>query len=102
MPQLEPRDWLALLTAVVTVVGVYWALRLSVSELKLGQTEIERKVDAVHKRLDHYGQEITRIDKDHVRLEERVKALKESQQFRLRNRVSEPTGETPMFADGVE
>ena len=99
MPQLELREWLSLISSFLTLVGVYVALRLAVAKLEVGQTEIVRQLTALHKRLDDYGKELTRLDKDHVRLEERVRALRESQRFTLRNRVSE-SGEVPMFADG--
>jgi hypothetical protein len=71
MPPLELRDAITVITGILTVAGVIFTLRGSVARLEAGQTEIVRQVAAVHKRLDHYGEEITRIDKDHVRLDER-------------------------------
>jgi peptidoglycan hydrolase CwlO-like protein len=107
---LDLRDALAVITSIVTVVGVYFTLRFNVAKLtdgqirlQSGQDEGNRKIDALHKRLDYYGAEITRIDKDNVRLEERIKALKESQNFRLRSRLAAAeaavANEPPMFMD---
>jgi len=100
---LDIRDAITVVTGILTIAGVIFALRAAVSKLEVGQGEVIRQLGALHKRMDHYGDLITRIDKDHVRLDERVKALKESQQFRLRSRlaVSEAaqSGETPMFLD---
>jgi hypothetical protein len=108
MPPLSVGDLITIITGVVTIAGVVFAQRAGITKLsdgqevlKAGQVEGNRKIDALHKRLDHYGEEITRIDKDHVRLDERVKALKESQTFRMRARLAaaeaEDAGEPPMF-----
>ena len=107
---LDLRDSLAVITSIATVVGVYFALKANVAKLtdgqarlQAGQDEGNRKIDALHKRLDYYGAEITRIDKDHCRLDERIKALRESQRFSLgvkRARAEAmAAGEAPMFAE---
>jgi hypothetical protein len=105
---LDLRDALAVITSIVTVAGVYFTLRFNVAKLTDGQTRLQagqdegnRKIDALHKRLDYYGQEITRIDKDHVRLDERMKALRESQRFSMvkAKREALAAGQPPMFDD---
>jgi predicted nuclease with TOPRIM domain len=107
---LDLRDAITVVTGIVTITSVIMTQRAGLKSLKEGQTVLKagqeegnRKIDAVHKRLDHYGQEITRIDKDNVRLEERIKALKESQNFRLRSRLAAAeaaaANEPPMFMD---
>jgi phage-related tail protein len=110
---LDLRDAITVITGIVTITGVIFTQRAGLksltegqASLKSGQDEGNRKIDALHKRLDYYGQEITRIDKDHCRLDERVKALKESQSFRMRSRLAvaeaAAAGEAPMFAEGDE
>jgi predicted nucleic acid-binding Zn-ribbon protein len=112
MPPLsiDVRDAITIITGILTIAGVVSAMRSGISKLsdgqdvlKAGQVEGNRKIDALHKRLDHYGDEITRLDKSHVRLDERIKALKESQSFRLRARLAaaeaEEAGEPPMFIE---
>lgn len=93
---LDLRDAITIITGIVTIAGVIFTQRAGLqrlvdgqSSLQAGQVEGNRKIDALHKRMDHYGQEITRIDKDHCRLDERVKALKESQRFKLRGPVKQ-------------
>lgn len=88
---------------VVTAISAFAAVREQTKGLKEGQGEVLRQLGALHKRLDHISGEVNRIDKNHVRLEERVYALKDSQRFRLRSRLSEPggepEGEVPMFRE---
>ena len=105
---IDLRDWISVITGIVTVAGVVFALRSSVAQLKDGQARLQtgqdegnRKIDALHKRLDYYGQEITRIDKDHCRLDERIKALRESQRFSMvkAKREAAAAGQPPMFAE---
>ena len=97
---LDLKDAITVVTGIVTIAGVIFALRNAVGKLELGQTEVLRQLGALHKRLDHHGQEIARLDKNSVRLDERVKALKESQAMRLRRSVAE--GEQDMFAEEPE
>ncbi len=106
MPALELRDALSVVTAILTVAGVVFALRASVSKLEAGQTEIVRQVAALHKRLDHYGDQIVDLKEKHGRLDERIKSLKESQSFRFRTKLARveaaAAGEAPMFSDEDE
>ena len=81
LPALEPRDAIAIVTAVVTVSGVVFALRSAVSRLEVGQSELLRQMSALHKRMDHYGAEIVRIDKEAVRLTERIEAIRDAQRL---------------------
>jgi hypothetical protein len=85
--------------AVSSFVGV----RESTKGLKEGQREMLRQMNAFHKRLDFVGAEVARIDKGHVRLEERINALRDTQRMRAMSRhaVSEAqkAGEPPMFRD---
>lgn len=100
---LDIRDAITVITGILTIAGVIFALRSAVAKLEIGQSEVIRQLGALHKRMDHYGDLITRIDKDNARLEERVKGLKESQQFRLRaQREALAAGQPPMFAEDSE
>ena len=91
MIQLDPGTALAVIVALCGAAGSFFAV-------KFGGAETQRLVKALHSRFDKLEGEVQRIDKDHVRLEERVKALKSSQQFRLRRTIDPATGEVPMFA----
>src|SRR5512137_91628 len=94
---------MTLIGMAVTAVAAFVGVREQTKGLKAGQDEMLRQMGAFHKRLDFYGAEVSRIDKGHVRLEERVKALKESQSFRLRSRAAANeaalAGEAPIFVE---
>lgn len=94
---------MTLIGMAATALSAFIGVREQTKGLKAGQDEMLRQMGAFHKRLDFYGAEVTRIDKGHVRLEERVKALKESQSFRLRARAAAheaaDAGEVPMFRE---
>ena len=86
MPVLELRDAITICTGVATLSGVVWTLRSSVARLEVGQAEVLRQVAALHKRLDEYGQRISRAEIDHAVLTERVdnlRGLRDSQRFKL-------------------
>lgn len=102
MAPFELRDVISLVTAAVTITGAYFAVRSQVGKLETGQVEVLRQLGALHKRMDRYSEELTRIDKNHVRLEERVAALRESQRFRLARREAEEAGQPPMFEESGE
>ena len=85
---------LALVVAAVGALGSFFAV-------KFGGAETQRLVKALHTRFDALERDFKTLDKEHARLEERVRALKESQRFKLRGRA-EGAGEPPMFTDGEE
>lgn len=92
MPALEWHDAIAIVTGIVTLSGIVWALRSSVGKLEvkveLGQTELLRQLTALHKRLDDYGKRITRAERDQAVLEERVSNLRNTR-FRGQPLVAE-------------
>ena len=93
---------MTLIGMAATALSAFVGVREQTKGLKAGQDEMLRQMGAFHKRLDFYGAEVARIDKCSVRLEERVRALKESQSFRLRARAeheAEEHGEAPMFRE---
>lgn len=97
MPTLELRDAISVVTGIITLTGVFWALRASVAKLEVGQTEVLRQLGALHKRMDKYAERLTQTEQNHAVLAERVRGLKESQRFKL-----QPVGEVPMFTDEGE
>jgi hypothetical protein len=100
MPALDLKDALTVITGILTIAGVIFTLRGAVSELKLGQAEVLRQLGALHRRMDHYGERISRTEVSHAVLEERVGNLRESQRFRVAAKVEGlRTGETAMFTD---
>jgi hypothetical protein len=101
MPALELRDAVQVVTGILTLAGVFWALRSAVTRLEIGQTELLRQVGAIHKRLDDYGQRIQKAEVNHAVLTERVDNLRESQRFKLKARLeAAAAGQAPMFAEG--
>jgi uncharacterized protein YdcH (DUF465 family) len=94
---LNPQFYLTAAVAFTGAVGSFFAV-------KFGQSEQERLLRALHGRFDDLAREVNRIDKEHVRLEERQRAQdekindlkKNTQRFRL----SQP--EPPMFKDGED
>ena len=65
-----------------TIAGAALAVKMQMARLTDGQVEVLRQLKALHDRMDRHGQEVTRIDKEQVRMDERVKGLKDSQRFR--------------------
>jgi hypothetical protein len=104
MPTLSPSEWLTLVGMAVVAVSSFVGVREATKGLKDGQREMLRQQNAFHKRLDFALGEISRIDKGHVRLEERVNALRDTQRMRSMSRraitEAEKAGEPPMFEDG--
>jgi len=103
MPLLSPSEWLTLIGMAVVAVSSFVGVRESTKGLKEGQREMLRQMGAFHKRLDWLGAEVSRIDKGHVRLEERVNALRDTQRLRALSRhavaEADQAGEPPMFED---
>ncbi len=100
---LDLRDAITVVTGILTIAGVIFALRSSVGELKTGQGEVLRQLGAIHKRMDYYGEKIAKSEVDHAVLVERVASIKESQRIRLRAlREAVSAGQPPMFADEGE
>lgn len=89
MPQLELRDFVTIITSVVTLTGVVFTLRGTIGKLETGQTEVLRQLGALHKRMDYFGERLTRTEIEQARQQERIASLRESQRFRLR---AEPAG----------
>jgi hypothetical protein len=84
MPALELRDAITIITGIITLSGMVFALRSSIGELRIGQTEVLRQLAALHKRMDIYGERITRTERDRAVLTERVRNLRDTQRFKLR------------------
>lgn len=80
---LDLRDAIMVITGIVTVTGVILAQRAGIAKLTDGQGEVLRQLGALHKRMDGYGERISGGEIAHAVLVERVKAMKESQRFRL-------------------
>ncbi len=103
---LDLRDAVTVITGIVTITGIVFALRAAVSRLELGQTEMLRQLAALHKRMDFYGERITKTERDQAVLQERVENLRDTQRIRaarVRARTEAATaGEPPMFAEGDE
>jgi hypothetical protein len=93
MISLDTGTALAVLVAICGALGSFFAV-------KFGGAETQRLVKALHSRFDKLESEVQRIDKEHVRLDERVKAMKQTAKFRFHASTTLPGGEVPMFADG--
>ena len=83
MPPLDIRDAITIITGIVSVTGVVVALRGAVAKLEGGQAEMLRQLSALHKRIDHFGERLSRTEIEQARLGERIAGLRESQRFRL-------------------
>lgn len=84
MPELELRDAIAIVTGIVTLTGVVFTLRGALGKLEGGQVEVLRQLGALHKRMDYFGERLTRTEIEQARQQERIASLRESQRFRLR------------------
>ena len=89
MPVLDVRDAITVITGIVTISGVVFALRASIGELRTGQVEVLRQLGALHKRLDAHGERITRAERDQAVLAERVRNLRDTQRFKLRESAAD-------------
>lgn len=87
MFSLEPGEAITAVTGLVTIVGAYFAV-------KFGQKENHRLLLAVHKRLDSIVKDVTDMQINYARLDERVNNLRQTGRFR-----PIPVTETPMFKD---
>lgn len=83
MPPLDIRDAITIVTGVVTLSGVVFTLRVAVAKLENGQAELLRQLSALHKRIDHFGERLSRTEIEQARLGERIAGLRDSQRFRL-------------------
>jgi hypothetical protein len=97
VPPIDPSIIFGALQLLGTIGGAALAVKLQMARLSDGQTEVLRQLGALHKRMDHHGNEVVRIDKELVRVDERVKGMKDSQRFRLK--AQEPQD---MFVVGDE
>ena len=97
---LDVRDAITIITGIVTIAGVIFALRSAVAKLEVGQGEVLRQLGALHKRMDLYGERISAGEVNHARMDERIKGIRESQQFYRRARLeAERAGQPPIFAE---
>jgi hypothetical protein len=97
VPPIDPSIIFGALQLLGTIGGAALAVKLQMARLSDGQTEVLRQLGALHKRMDHHGNEVVRIDKELVRVDERVKGMKDSQRFRLKSQA-----EQDMFVVGDE
>lgn len=74
MPTLTLEQGIQVITSMVTLIGAYYALKASVKDLKVNQEETLRQLTALHKRLDHHGERISKTEIDLARQDERLKA----------------------------
>ena len=89
VPPLDPSIILSAVQLLGTIAGAALAVKLQIARLSDGQVEVLRQLKALHDRMDRHGQEVVRLDKDLVRMDERVKGLKDSQRFRLKGQVEQ-------------
>ena len=97
MPPIDPSIILSAVQLLGTIAGAALAVKMQMARLSDGQVEVLRQLGALHKRMDHQGNEVIRIDKELVRVDELVKGIKDSQRFRLK--AQEPQD---MFVVGEE
>lgn len=95
VPPLDPSIILSAVQLLGTIGGAALAVKMQIARLADGQVEVLRQLTALHKRMDHQGEEVVRLDKDLVRIVERVRGLKDSQRFR-------PDKEQDIFVVGDE
>lgn len=96
---LDVRDAITVITGIVTIAGVIFALRAAVSKLELGQTEVLRQLGALHKRMDGYGERISKAEICHAVLNERVDNIRATQRMRAARLEAAQAGEPPMFIE---
>lgn len=91
---LTPEFGLALVIALVSAVGAFFAV-------KLGGQETQRLVKALHGRFDHLEGEVAGVKIQQARQDERIKGIRESQRFHLATKRAmadaRERGEVPMF-----
>lgn len=99
---LDIRDAITVITGILTIAGVIFALRAAVSKLEVGQSEVLRQLGALHKRMDVYGERINSAEIKHAVLNERVDNLRSTQRMRAARLEAAQAGEPAMFAEGDE
>ena len=87
MITLEPQFALALVVAIAGAIGSFFAV-------KFGGAETQRLVKALHTRFDKIEQDVQCVKETQARHDERIKALKQSQRFKLAGAAQD------MFEDG--
>jgi len=97
MPPLDSSILIAGVQLLGTIAGAALAVKMQMARLTDGQTEVLRQLTALHKRMDRHGEEVVRLDKDFVRIDERVRGMKDSQRFRLEGQTKQD-----MFVVGDE
>ena len=126
LPAIELPVAIQLVTAIVTITGVYFTLKLGQAQLRKDfdefksenraeieslrkevsgdQIESQRLLLALHKRFDEAEVRVGRVEINHAVLEERVKNLREDKisfrdtgRFRVARREAELAGQVPMF-----
>ncbi len=76
MIQLEPQFALALVVAIAGALGSFFAV-------KFGGAETQRLVKALHARFDSLEKDVRDVREVAIRHDEQIKALKQSQRFKL-------------------
>lgn len=106
MPPLDLKDAITVITGIVTLSGVVFTMRAAVGKLETGQVEVLRQIGALHKRMDHYGERLSKGEIAQAVLEERVghliKGPTQSQRFRIARAEANAAGEPVMFVEGDE
>ena len=126
LPAIELPVAIQLVTAIVTITGVYFTLKLGQAQLRKDfdefksenraeieslrkevsgdQIESQRLLLALHKRFDEAEVRVGRVEINHAVLEERVKNLREDKisfrdtgRFRVARLEAERAGQVPMF-----
>jgi len=83
VPFLTPSELMTLGGMIVTALSAFIAVREQVKGMQGSMSEILRQVAAIHKRMDQQSERISRAERDHAVLEERVSNLRASQRFKL-------------------
>jgi len=97
---LDLKDAVTVVTGIVTVAGVIFALRAAVSRLEAGQAELLRQIGALHKRMDAFGERISQAEVKHAVLVERVENIRDTQRMRQRAREEAlEAGEPPYLRE---
>ena len=89
---IEPEFALAVLIALCGALGSFFAV-------KFGQAETQRLVKALHGRFDELERDVREIRETQARHDERIKALRQSQQFKLNRRLAAIDGPQDMFPE---
>lgn len=92
---INPEFALALIVALMGAAGSFFAV-------KFGGQETQRLVKALHGRFDALENDVRTVREQQARHDERIKALKQSQQFRLHRNLGSTVAEAEqdMFISG--